>query len=93
MPNPILWLILQILNIYSWIVIIQVILSLLISFGIVNRYQPFIQQVGMVLFRLTEPAYRRIRKYIPAISGVDLSPLVLILAIQFAQYSIMYWAR
>ena len=93
MLHPILEISWQILNIYSWIVIIQVILSVLISFGIVNRYQPFIQQVGMVLFRLTEPAYRRIRKYLPAISGIDLSPLVLILAIQFAQYSIMYWGR
>jgi YggT family protein len=91
MPNPIIWLLLQILNLYTWVIIIQAVLSILISFNVVNRYQPFVQQLGMILTRLTEPVYRRVRRYVPSINGVDLSPIVILLGIQFIQYCIYYW--
>lgn len=94
MMNPILWLFNNVIGIYMFFIIVQAILSLLIMFNIVNRYQPFVQQVSVFLSGITEPAYRRIRRYVPQIAnmgGFDLSPMLLYVALQFVQYSVN-WA-
>ena len=88
--NPIIWLINTVIDLYIYIIIGNIILSLLISFNIVNRYQPFVQQIGTALNRLTEPALSRIRKYLPPLGGLDLSPIVLIIGLNFIRYSVMY---
>ncbi|PIR32063.1 MAG: hypothetical protein COV36_05515 [Alphaproteobacteria bacterium CG11_big_fil_rev_8_21_14_0_20_44_7] len=90
MQNPVLWLIVTVIDIYMVIVIASVILSWLISFNIVNRYQPFVQQLGLFLRNMTEPVYARIRKVIPPIAGMDLSPLILLIALQFIQRTVIY---
>jgi YggT family protein len=89
--NPILWLINSVLEIYLIFIIASAIISLLISFNIINRYQPFVQQVNVFLSGITEPAYRRIRPYLPQMGGFDLSPLVLYVLVRFVQYTIN-WA-
>ena len=89
--NPILWLINSVLEIYLFFIIASAIISLLISFNIINRYQPFVQQVNTFLSGITEPAYRRIRRYVPQMGGFDLSPLVLYVLVRFVQYTIN-WA-
>jgi YggT family protein len=89
--NPITWLIYTAIDIYTWFVIASVILSLLISFNIINRYQPLVQQIGTALNRITEPALSRIRKILPPLGGLDLSPLVLLIALQFVQRMVVYY--
>ncbi len=66
------------ISIVWWIIIVQVILSWLISFNVLNLHQPFIWQVWNGLNRLTEPLYRPIRRILPDMGGIDLSPLVVL---------------
>lgn len=89
--NPITWLIYTAIDIYMWIVLIYIIMNLLVHFNIINRYQPFVQQLNVALARLTEPALKRIRKVLPPVGGFDLSPLVLIIALQFLQRIVVYY--
>jgi YggT family protein len=69
------------------------ILSWLISFGIVNRYQPAVQKINYALFKLTDPLLRPIRKYMPDLGGLDISPIVLILIFSFIERTIVYYSR
>lgn len=70
------------LSILSIIVIVQVIMSLLISFNVINIHQPFIRSVYEVLERLTEPLYRPIRRILPDLGMIDFSPWVLLILIR-----------
>jgi YggT family protein len=81
--NPFLWLILTIINIYFWIILAMVILSWLVAFNVVNRSNPYVRQIGYALERLTEPLLRPIRRFLPDLGGIDLSPIVLLIAMQF----------
>ena len=81
--NPFLWLILTIINIYFWIILAMVIMSWLIAFGIVNRSNPYVRQIGQALERLTEPLLRPIRRLLPDLGGIDISPIILLIAMQF----------
>lgn len=92
MMNPFLWLILTILQLYTYVILAMVIMSWLVAFGIVNRSNPYVRQVGYALDRLTDPLLRPIRRLLPDLGGLDISPIVLLLAIWFLQYAIMYWA-
>lgn len=74
-----------ILSLYVWVLIIGALLSWLVTFDVVNPRNRFVQIVGDVTYRLTEPVLRHIRKVIPAIGGIDLSPLALIFGIMFIQ--------
>ncbi len=74
-----------VLEIYIWVLIIGAVLSWLVAFDVVNTRNRFVRGVGDFCFRITEPALRPIRRFLPAINGMDLSPIVLILAIMFIQ--------
>jgi YggT family protein len=69
----------MLLSVAIWIIIIQAILSWLIAFNVINTYNDFVRSVAMTLDRLTEPMLRPIRRFVPAVGGIDLSPLILIL--------------
>lgn len=69
------------LQIYLWIIILSVILSWLIAFEVVNPRNEKAQNLIRLLDRVTEPVYRPLRKYIPSIGGIDLSPIVVIFGI------------
>ncbi len=87
-----LWLILQIINLYVWLIIIQVVLSWLIAFNVINTNNRFVYMVGDFLYRVTEPAMRPIRRILPNLGGIDLSPLVLLLLLFFVQRLLIeYW--
>ncbi|MCA0400787.1 MAG: YggT family protein [Proteobacteria bacterium] len=90
---PFLWLFNQIIAIYSFLLIAHVILSVLISFGIVNSRQPFVSAVGEFLYRITEPLLGPIRRRMPNLGPIDVSPVVLLLALQFVQIAVNYYAR
>ncbi|MBL8908212.1 MAG: YggT family protein [Rhizobiales bacterium] len=72
-----------ILSIYMWITIAVVILSWLVAFNIINRHNDIVRQISTVLYRMTEPVLGPIRRVIPNMGGLDLSPLVVLIAIWF----------
>jgi len=71
------------LGIYWWIVILSAVFSWLYAFNVVNPSNQFVGMVGNALYRLTEPALRPIRQILPDLGGIDISPIVLLLAIFF----------
>ena len=71
----------MLLWVLSWIVIVQVILSWLYAFNVINPGSGFMRSLVEVLDRITAPLYRPIRKLLPDFGGIDFSPLVLLLAI------------
>ncbi len=73
------------LEILKWMVIIQAIMSWLVAFGVINTRNRLVYLIGDFLYRLTEPLLRPIRRILPDLGGIDLSPVVLLLAIVFAQ--------
>lgn len=74
-----------ILDLYRWVVIGAIVMSWLVNYGVVNRYNHVAMTIGNILERLTEPLLRPIRRVIPFIGGLDLSPLVLLIAIFFLE--------
>ena len=74
--------VLFLLNILSIVVIVQVIVSWLVAFNVINLHQPFVRSLYTAMDRLTEPLYRPIRKVMPDFGGLDFSPIVLILLIR-----------
>ncbi len=79
----IFWLIDTVLGIYITLVLVQVVLSWLVSFNVVNTGNRFVYLVGDFLYRVTEPALRPIRRMLPSFGGIDLSPVVLLLGLYF----------
>ena len=90
MNNPFLWLILQVIDFYMWMVIIGVVLSWLTAFNVVNLSNRFVYMVGEFINRLTEPALRPIRQVLPNLGNIDISPIVLILLLMFLQRFIVW---
>lgn len=74
-----------VIGVYIWLVIGSVLLSWLIAFNVVNTGNRIVYQIGDFLYRVTEPALRPIRNLLPSMGGLDLSPLVLILALYFVR--------
>ncbi len=70
-----------ILSLYTWIIIISVVLSWLVAFNVVNTSNRFIAIVGDIIWRLTEPVMGPVRRMLPNMGGIDLSPLVVLLLI------------
>lgn len=91
MLNPIVWLLLQLINIYFWIVVAAVIVSWLTAYGVINVHNQFARSALRVLDALTEPVFRQIRRVIPPIAGLDFSPLIVLLALQFVAYLLVYY--
>lgn len=68
-----------------WIIIIQAVMSWLISFNVLNIRQPFVYQVWSGLNRLTEPVYRPIRNLLPSMGGLDITPVIVLLGLSALQ--------
>lgn len=73
----------KVIDIYTWIVIAGAIMSWLVAFGVVNVRNQFIRVIVDLLFRLTEPVLRPIRRVLPNLGGVDISPVILLLGLFF----------
>ncbi|MEY4964709.1 MAG: hypothetical protein RL274_292 [Pseudomonadota bacterium] len=91
MMNPIAALLIQILEIYKWILIAAVIVSWLTAFNVINVHNNFVRSLLRILLALTEPVLAPIRRILPAMGGLDLSPIVAFVIIWFLQYTIR-WA-
>jgi YggT family protein len=73
----------KVIDIYTWIVIASAIMSWLVAFGVINVRNQFIRVVVDLLYRLTEPLLRPIRRILPNLGGVDISPVILLLGLFF----------
>ncbi len=75
----------EILNLYKWAVILAAVMSMLVSFNVLDTRNRFVWMVGDFLYRITEPALRPIRRVIPTFGSIDLSPVALIFLIYVVQ--------
>jgi len=91
MVNPFLWLILSLLNIYFYVILITVIMSWLIGFNVINGANPYVRQISYALHRLTEPLLGPIRRFLPDLGGIDISPIILIFALLFLERALIWW--
>ena len=89
MVFQILLLIYRLLEIYSFIVIIGAVLSWLIAFGVINIQNDIARSIVRLIARVTEPAYNVIRKVVPPMGGLDLSPLILLIGIWIIQSAVL----
>jgi len=81
----IFYLALQILKIYSYVVIANVIISWLIAFNILNTQNRFVYSILELSYRLTDPILNKIRRFLPNLGSLDISPVVLLLLIWFVE--------
>ena len=91
--NALLILVDSIVDIYIFTLLAYVIASWLVSFNIVNPWQPFVRVILQTLSRIHEPLLSRIRSVIPALGGIDLSPIIILLAIQFLRNLLFEYAQ
>jgi YggT family protein len=90
--QSILQLILVLLQLYSWALIISIVLTWLVQFNVVNTSNRLVYAVGDFLYRITEPLLAPIRRFLPSVGGMDLSPMVLLLAIFLLRNLLIeYW--
>ena len=75
----------HIIELYTWCLIIVVAMSWLTAFNVINTQNKFVFQIYDFLYRITEPALRPIRRFIPNFGGIDISPVVLILLLVFVR--------
>jgi YggT family protein len=79
------WLIDTVINLFIWALIISAVMSWLVAFGVLNMHNRVVYMIGDFFHRITEPALAPIRRILPNLGGVDISPLVLILLLVFAR--------
>jgi len=73
----------QIVNLYIWTMVAYIIITWLIAFRIINPWQPFVRIALTFLGRIHEPLMSMVRRVLPDLGGIDISPIVLLLAVQF----------
>ncbi len=83
--GPIIHILILVIDLYMWVIIVNVILSWLAMFGVINTSNRFVYMVGDFCHRVTEPFLTRIRNFLPKLGAIDISPLVLILGLIFAK--------
>ena len=81
----IFYLVLQVLKIYSYVVIANVIISWLVAFNILNTQNRFVYSILELTYRLTDPFLNKIRRFLPNLGTLDISPVVLLVLIWFLQ--------
>ncbi len=81
--NTLIEVILIALNLYWYVILASVIVSWLVTFGVINTYNATVRTILDVIYRLTEPALRPIRRVLPDFGNVDLSPIALWLILYF----------
>ena len=76
-------LVLLLLRLYGWCIIAVAVMSWLLAFGVINAHSSVVRSVLELLYRLTEPLLRPIRRVIPSIAGVDFSPVIALIGLWF----------
>ena len=75
----------ELLNIYKWVVIVNVIISWLVSFNVLNAQNRFVYAILDLSYRLTDPLLNKIRRFLPNLGTLDISPIILLVLIWFLQ--------
>lgn len=83
MLNPFIDLLAELIHLYMLCIIAWAVMMTLVSFKVINAYQPFVQKVLYALNRLCEPSMRPIRKLLPDLGGIDISPVIVLLLLGF----------
>ena len=92
--NSLLGLIIQIINLYKFILLVYIIATWLINFNIINTSNRFIYSAMEVLYKLCEPSLRLVRRYVPFFGNIDISPIIVYLLLWFFQSLLIeYWPR
>ena len=73
----------SVITVYLWVIIVNAILSWLVALNILNTQNRFVFSVLDATYKLTDPALNQIRRFIPTFGSIDISPLILILALMF----------
>ncbi len=81
------------INLYWWVIIVMAVMSWLLAFDVINMRNDFVRSVWNGVNALTEPALRPIRRFLPPIGGMDISPIVLLLLLSFIQMELNQLAR
>jgi YggT family protein len=82
MIRTLFWLLDELLTLYIWAVILAALFSMLASFGVLDTRNRVVWSIGDFLYRITEPALRPIRRFLPSFGSIDISPLILLLLLQ-----------
>jgi YggT family protein len=90
-PNPVVWSLIWILEIYKWIVIVAVIANWLVVLNVISARDSFIRQILVLLDALTEPVFRQVRRVVPPIGGLDLSPIFVFIGIYILESAIEWF--
>ena len=88
---PVLNTIMYALNIYIWIMIAAAIFSWLFAFNVINSRNEFVNMIGRFLYAVTEPVLKPIRRFMPDLGGVDISPIIVFILIYLIQQLIVYY--
>jgi YggT family protein len=91
-PNPFVNLIVTLLDIYGWIVLAAVVMSWLVNFGVINIHNQFARSIVRFLDAMTEPLFRQVRRFVPSIGGLDISPLIVLIGVLFLQNLVQWGA-
>ena len=92
--NSLLGLIIQIINLYQFLLLIYIIATWLVNFNIINVSNKFVYSMMEVLYRLCEPSLNIVRRYIPNFGNIDISPIIVYLGLWFLKNLIIeYWPR
>ena len=92
--NSLLGLLIQIIDLYKLVLVIYIIVTWLIAFNIINTSNRFVYSIMGILYRLSEPSLRMVRRYIPNFGNIDISPIIVFLLLWFIQSLLIeYWPR
>lgn len=83
--SSIIYLLISLLDIYFWLIILSVVVSWLLVFGVLNQRNKTVYQFCMLLDKITNPLVLRLRRIIPSVGGIDLTPMAIILGIYILQ--------
>ena len=91
MLNPFIDLFADLIQLYMYCLIAWIVLVTLISFKVINAYQPAVRKIMYALNRLCDPVLSRIRKFMPDLGGIDLAPIILYLLLTFVRSSLYHY--
>ena len=90
--NSLLFLIIQIIDLYKIVLIFYVIATWLVGFGIINTRNAFVYSMLTALYKICEPSMRIVKKFIPTFGNIDISPIIVFIALEFIKRLIIeYW--
>ncbi|MBI1364980.1 MAG: YggT family protein [Alphaproteobacteria bacterium] len=80
-----------VIQLYIFVIFVTVILSWLLAFNVINRHNQFVDAVWRTCLALTEPLLRPIRRVLPSMGGIDISPIILLIGVGALRYGLNYY--